>query len=463
MSTEATTPARTQIFEVSTLYGAATLAAALDAGLFGPDEAAEERILLVSNNAAIPETSVLLSEMTGWGRIVTRFDRVINWNETIEPHHPGSWTPREHDVPIWERLLRTAWELPDGPMDLVVESVHAKHSIALAAIFADADVHVYADGLMSYGPTRDRLNWNTACRIQRLIHLDLVPGLAPMLLTDYGVPAETVPNDAFRAVLDEISAAESDPSVLGALEGAEHESTAVVLGQYLAALNILEPAEEEELHARMLRGAAAAGCHSVVFKPHPTAPARYSKALEKAAAEVGVRLTVLDSPMLAETVFHRLRPALVVGCFSTALLTASAYYGIPIARLGTGTVLGRLTPFQNSNRIPLTIVDALVPDIEERGAGLVVTARAGVGAELGPLVRAVGYCMQFKRYPELRAEAQEWLAANQGRAASRYVVRARLTTLALPGGIGASITGQLPGGRTALRFARKVRRSMRRG
>lgn len=42
----------TQIFCASTLYGAATLAAALDAGLFGP---ADRRVLLITNNAANPE------------------------------------------------------------------------------------------------------------------------------------------------------------------------------------------------------------------------------------------------------------------------------------------------------------------------------------------------------------------------------------------------------------------------
>ena len=34
----------------------------------------------------------------------------------------------------------------------------------------------------------------------------------------------------------------------------------------------------------------------MVFKPHPTAPAGYSAALSKAAADAGVRLTVLDAP-----------------------------------------------------------------------------------------------------------------------------------------------------------------------
>lgn len=88
---------RAQIFEVSTLYGAATLAAALDAGAFGP-RTGTRRILLVSNNAPVPETVVQLSDMHGYQRIVTRFDEVVSWNEVIHPHRPSKWAPLEDEL-----------------------------------------------------------------------------------------------------------------------------------------------------------------------------------------------------------------------------------------------------------------------------------------------------------------------------------------------------------------------------
>ncbi|UGY91831.1 alpha-2,8-polysialyltransferase family protein [Streptomyces gobiensis] len=441
---------RTQIFEVSTLYGAATLAAALDAGQFGPG-AESHRVLLVSNNAATPETASQLTDMAGWSRIAARFDTVVDWNHTIRPHHPSGWTPAANDSPLWQRMFRSSWGLGDGPVDLVVESVHVSPAKALCAIFADASVHVYADGLMSYGPTREKLPLATACRIQRLLHLDLVPGLRPLLLSEYGVPGELVPSDTFRAVLDEI--AHGDELEL------EHEPTAVILGQYLAAINILTVDEEEALHERMLRGAAAAGHRSVLFKPHPTAPARYSKVLDKAAADAGVQLTVLDRPMLAETVFERLCPQLVVGCFSTAMLTAAACYGVPIARVGTEPLLDRLAPYQNSNRVPLTIVDALVPTVESGGE--VVTERADTAERIAPLVRTVGYCMQSDRYPELRTEAASWLAEHLNDDTLRYFKRRRLTSLQLPGGFATGLVRRLPGTGAALRAARKVKGKLR--
>ncbi|GAA3792629.1 polysialyltransferase family glycosyltransferase [Streptomyces phyllanthi] len=454
-------PALTQIFEVSTLYGAATLAAALDAGQFGP-AARAHRVLLVSNNAAVPETAAKLSGMTGWQRIAARFDAVVDWNDTIRPHHPSGWRPAEHDAPVLERLLRDAWKLGDGPVELVVESVHVNPAAALATVFAEANVHVYADGLMSYGPTRETLPAGTACRIQRLLHLDLVPGLRPLLLSEYDVPSELVPNEAFRAVLSEISAEAGTDARLD--PAAEHAPTAVILGQYLAALGILTPAEEESLHERMLRGAAAAGHRAILFKPHPTAPVRYSRVLEKAAADAGVHLSVLDTPMLAETVFDRCAPELVVGCFSTAMLTASVYYGVPIARVGTELLLQRITPYQNSNRIPLTIVDALVPPLEgPEGRDTVGEVIAGrqeeVSERIAPLVRTVGYCMQPTIYARLREDAEAWLTRRLDDDTAGYFKKRRLTALQLPGGFSPGLVRQMPGTGAALRVARRVKRA----
>ncbi|NEE13793.1 hypothetical protein G3M58_45980, partial [Streptomyces sp. SID7499] len=227
---------------MSTLYGAATLAAALDAGQFGR-ALDSHRILLVSNNAAVPETALRLEEMRGYGSLAARFDAVVDWNEAISPHHPSGWGPRSEETVLWQRAFRLAWDIdPDAPVDLAVESIQVNPARALAAIFSESAVHVYADGLMSYGPTRNRLPQSIACRIRRVLHLDLVTGLRPLLLAEAGVEPELVPDDAFRAVLSEIAAAADGDRKLAAAEAAA--PTAMLLGQYLAALTILTPEEE---------------------------------------------------------------------------------------------------------------------------------------------------------------------------------------------------------------------------
>ncbi|MEU4658508.1 polysialyltransferase family glycosyltransferase [Streptomyces sp. NPDC023723] len=442
----------TQIFMASTLYGTATLAAALDAGCFKP---ADRRILLVSNNAMTPETTPALDEMPGFERLRPRFDEVVSWNEAIFPFHPGAWAPRPDDIPMWERYLRLAWNLGDDDVSLAVESIQVNPALGVAQILTDAPLTVYADGLMSYGPTRNKLDPLVGTRVARLLHLDLVPGLRPLLLTEFGVPPEVVPTGAFTKVLAELVDTGADlPRV---------EEPALLLGQYLSALKILTAEQEEELHVRMLKGAVELGHTRIVFKPHPTAPARFTHTLEETAERLGVDLTVLDTPVLAEVLYQRMRPALVVGCFSTALLTASALYGLPVARIGTDTLLDRLTPFENSNRMPVTIVDAVLPDLADPAA--VTGRRPGMDTDaLAALVRAVGYTMQPRILPELRPETEKYLSTRLDEGTWRYFKRKRLTSLGLPGGVPEKLAF-LPRNATARRIVRRARslkRSMKR-
>ncbi|MBL1105772.1 hypothetical protein JK361_14465 [Streptomyces sp. 5-8] len=446
-------PRTTHIFCASTLYGAATLAAALDAGLFEP---ADRRLLVVTNNAANPETTPSVDRMPGFRSIGDRFDAVLSWNETIAPLHPSGWGPRANDIPMWERYVRLLWDLGDDRIRLTVESVQVNPALALCQLFTGAPVDVYADGLISYGPTRDKIDPLVGTRIERLLHLDLVPGLTPLLLTEFGVRPELVPTEVFLKVLEEL--AEDDTE----LPGTGEPRPALLLGQYLSALEILSAAEEEELHLRMVRGAVALGHRRLVFKPHPVAPARWSRLLQAEAERLGAELTLLDVPVLAEVAFRRLRPALVVGCFSTALFTAAALYGLPVARVGTDTVLARLAPYQNSNRVPVTIADALLPDLGD-GAGVSgwsMPSRDRVD-ELAALLRAVGFAMQPKIYPQLRGAAERYLARHLDPHTWRYFKRRRLTALALPGAVPAQLSF-IPRNATVRRLARRARALTRR-
>ncbi|MFI7010139.1 polysialyltransferase family glycosyltransferase [Streptomyces sp. NPDC050145] len=435
----------TRILLASTLYGTATLAAALDAEAFTP---ADRTILLVANNAATPETTPSVDVMPGFERLRDRFDDVLSWNEAIAPFHPGGWAPRPDDLPLWERYLRLLWNLGDDDIELAVESIQVNPAMAVAQIFTGAPVDVYADGLMSYGPTRNKIDPLVGTRVRRLLHLDLVPGLRPLLLTEFGVAPEIVPTEAFVKVLAELGdTADELPAVPA--------EPALLLGQYLSALDILSAEEEEELHVRMMRGAVELGHRSIVFKPHPTAPARWSRTLEKEAERLGVELTVLDTPVLAEVLYQRTRPALVVGCFSTALLTASALYGIPVARVGTDTLLDRLAPYQNSNRVPVTIVDALLPELGDR-AGVESQEQGFSVAELTELLRAVGFAMQAKIYPDLRPAAERYLSAHLNAHTWRYFKRRRLTSLGLPGAVPTQLAF-IPRNAAVRRVARRAR------
>ncbi|MFI8073232.1 alpha-2,8-polysialyltransferase family protein [Streptomyces sp. NPDC086033] len=435
------TPRTTQIFCASTLYGAVTLAAAIDSDLF---EEAERRVLLVFNNTATPETSLPLDAMPGFAPLRDHFDEVLSWNEAIRPFHPGSWTPRPDDIPLFERYLRLLWGLGEDRVELVLESLQVAPALTVAQIFTGAPVDVYADGLMSYGPTRSKLDPLVGTRVRRLLHLDLIAGLTPMLLTEFGVPPVVVPTSAFLKAMSELTATVEELPPLP-------DNAALLLGQYLSALDILSSVEEENLHVRMLKGAVAKGHRSIVFKPHPSAPARFSRALEAEAEKLGVDLTVLDIPVLAEVLFEKARPALVVGCFSTALFTASALYDLPAARVGTELLLERLTPYQNSNRVPVVLADAVLADLDGRGNEDAIPA-----GDLNALVTAVGFTMQPQIYPSLRPAAEGYLAKHFKPRTQRYFKRKRLTALGLPGGIPERLAF-LPRSSTARRVVRRAR------
>ncbi|MBZ9597664.1 alpha-2,8-polysialyltransferase family protein [Streptomyces erythrochromogenes] len=439
----------TQIFLASTLYGAATLAAGVDAGCF---PAAGRRILLTSNHAVTAEVAPGLVGAPGFAALRTRFDEVLDWNAVIEPQHPSTWAPRAEDVPIWERHLRALWGLGEDRVELVVESLQVPPAQSLCRLFPGAAVDVYADGLMSYGPTRFRLDPQLGMRVRRVLHLDLVPGLQPLLLTEFGARPELVPAEAFLKVLAELPPHGPD------LDGAG-EYPALLLGQYLSALDLMTPDEEEELHASMVRGAFALGHRELVFKPHPGAPADYARRAVAEAERLGARLTVTSSPVLAETLYRLLRPALVVGCFSTGLLTAATLYGLPVARTGTGAVLARLDPYPNSNRVPLVLVDALLPDLADPEAVHAWTPATleRAGAERAGLLTAVGFTMQPQILAARRGAAEAYLAAHLTPGTWRYFTRRRLTALGLPGGIPAQLSF-LPRSRTVRRVARTLRR-----
>ncbi|MEU9332208.1 polysialyltransferase family glycosyltransferase [Streptomyces sp. NPDC048290] len=440
----------TQIFCVSTLYGAATLAAAIESDCFTePDR----RVLLVFNNSATPETTPAVDQMPGFDALRPHFDEVLDFNAAIRPFHPGAWAPRQDDLPLLERYFRLLWDMTDDQVTLVMESLQVNPALSLAQIFTGCPVHVYADGLMSYGPTRNKIDPLVGTRVPRLLHLDLVPGLKPTLLTEFGVPAETVPTAAFLKVLGELTSGDL-PDV--------PDNSALLLGQYLSALGILSSAEEEQLHVRMMRGAVDRGHRSLVFKPHPTAPASFGLALEEEATKLGVQLTVVDTPVLAEVLYEKTRPALVVGCFSTALFTASAFYDLPVARVGTEMLLERLAPFQNSNRVPVALAHALVPDLNTADKGTDKGKDKGKDGEVLPpellqgLIAAISFAMQPQIYPELRGAAERFLAQHYSPRLQPYFKRRRLTMLGLPGGIPQRLSF-LPHNSTARRVVRRAR------
>jgi len=469
-------PRTAQIFCASTLYGAATVVTAIDADKFRP---ADRRILLVANSAPIPETVEDFTVLPGFARLRDRFDEVLSWNATISPFHPGGWTTRGDDSPLWERYFRRLWKLGDDRVELVGETVEAGPAYALAQMFADSPVDVYAGGLLAYGPTRAKLDPIIGTRVRRLLYPDLVPGLKPLLLAEFGVATETLPIEGLRKVFAEPGAAAkggsggtgSGRAGRSGHSGSGKAGPALLLGQYLSGQELLTEEREEELYGRMVRGAVARGHRTLVFAPHPTAPVRWSRQLEELAGRLGAELTVSTEPVAAEALFQTLRPALVVGCFSTALFTAATLYGLPVAQVGAGTLLAGLSPYAAPQRIPLTLADVLLPALEAPAepagpTGPTVLGTAAIRTGLPPaeqvadrvagLRDAVAFCMQPQVHGALRPAVEEYLSRHLDASTWPYFKRRVLAGLVLPGAVPAQLAF-IPRNPAVRRIARRAK------
>ncbi|GAA2105303.1 polysialyltransferase family glycosyltransferase [Brevibacterium salitolerans] len=438
-----------QVFAVSSWLQLASLAAAMDSGLL---EEAQERVLLVSDNRVVNEVGPSFAQRPEAAPLLTRFDRVISLNEWIWPMHPAQWGPKDIERTMWSKLFTRAWELEsaDGRVQLFLESVQSNPGRALAAVFLEAELFVHSDGLMGYGPTRNRLSpllWN---RLRGFVYVDLVPGLRPLMLSEFErVEHLVVPPEAVRAAIGEVA----DSAAVQLPE--EREGTALIIGQYLSDIDLLTHEQETEVYAAMVRSALDAGCTSVVFKPHPAASSSVSSVLAARAAEAGAAFELAPSSVPLELCLDRMRPAAVYSCFSTGMVTAWRLYGAKARSLGTDLALEAFAPYENSNRIPVTICRYLFDDAHGAEAAHTSESTHSAEAAHGPeaahggaqggaygdrafslqeLTDAVGYCMQSRIYPHLRDSAQAFLTAHYS-AAPEYFKRRRLTKLGLPGGL----------------------------
>ena len=363
-----------QVFVASTATGLAAISAALTDGAF---PAADRRVLVLSNNASIPETAPGVTDTAGTAPLLEAFDDVYSYNDLVAPARPATWSPRAEDLIVWERALRALWSL-EGDVHLVVENLQVVPALSVCQTFADAGIDVYADQLTVYGPSRSVLPAQVSTRLQRLLHLDLVPGVRPLLLREHGITPIAISVDSFLKVTNAITT-EAGPAGL-AVDG---RPTAVLLGDHLTRQGWLSEDEEADLHLQMVEQTVAAGFTELLYRPHPGARAGLTGALLDRAQSLGARLGVRDAPELIETWYASGEVDLVVGCLSTALATA-AFYGVPAARVGTELLLDRLNATIDLHRMPATILTATVPELDRLSTTDGETHGSGQRRSAGP-------------------------------------------------------------------------------
>ncbi|KQR37307.1 polysialyltransferase family glycosyltransferase [Microbacterium sp. Leaf159] len=407
----------TQLFALHSAYGLATAAAALDEGLLGEHG---ERILVPFVSSRVPETSVGILADPALSSLRDRFDRVEDLSALLGPLHPSSWKPAAADMPLLRRLFSRTWSLDGDDLEVLVQSPQVAPARTLMMLFPHARLTIIGDGLMTYSPMRVRLPHTVTARIGRVVHADVVPGVTPLVGSPTATPVPVSPL-LFRAVLAETATGVDDTN--GLVSTLKGEPTVLVLGQYLSALGLVSESEEVALQVRMIDRAAELGPAHIVFKPHPAAPPRLSDALRDRAAVRGAVFHEYRGALAAEMLAERIDARAVVAGFSTALPTVQAVFGTEIEAVGADTVVSRLAPYENSNRVPATIVDALTRR----------DSRFREPERMQLLIDAVGYAMQPVVAGHLRARAEELLTSIRPSDRDRYFASERLSELRLPG------------------------------
>lgn len=313
-----------------------------------------------------------------------------------------------------------AIRLAHDDVELVVGTSTLQGGRALSRRFGDAPVSLLAAGASAYGPTHGALQGRLAKRVRQVIHLDLVPGLDPLLLTERSVPTRTVPLEAFRAAVSTLPGPDPVP-----------DPTTLVLGRAAPWAGTLDRDDQTDLLVAMVERCAEAGHSRIVLLLDAEAPGKTRRQLDKAGRAVRADLTVVTDDLPVETWLALDGVSLVVGCATEDLLVAHQVFGRRVAQLDTEGVVKQLDPFDDPRRTAATLVGATVPDL--RSWTSTPGGEAAKPMDLSGLMSTVAYAMQPGLLADRRDAAIGFLEVHP-KVRGRFVRKRRLSELRLPGG-----------------------------
>lgn len=335
---------KTIVAEVSTLYGYLIARTILDQLNFEV-----EAYLLVSNNGPKPETDEDL-----YGKIVElnekdrKFSKVIYLNDLVFPYHPSKL--KKDSSLLGMEVLRNCI-CPVEPELLLLESIQVPPALFLGELFCFSEIMVYADGLMVFSPTREDLPESVLKRISKVFYVDLLDGIAPLLLKEAGPIYEVVSKENIIKTCRDFQKNLNIQLI--------EENSILILGQYLTDLGFVSAETEESWYKEIIRQLYRENGdkYSYIFKPHPGCSPNFSRNLITCLNEEGIQVK-LDVSRLPIEIFGK-RVAKVSGIFSTGILNLQYLYGVEASSFYTKELFNRIEPFKNSNRIPVLICNYL--------------------------------------------------------------------------------------------------------
>lgn len=422
------------VFECSTALGFATICAIRRAISSNPSEVPVRCVLLASINSRYPEVDDWFSSNETIRDLARReFDDVLLLNDEIFPVHPSAWNYHKTWVSHRER-----WHSYVGGKvtEVWVESLQVAPSRTLSLIFSDARIRVYSDGLMVYSPTRFKLPNSILRRVSDVYYVDYLEGIVPLLLEEAEPEYSAFPVAILKGFFDQMIAHPESNLSTG-------ERNVVFVGQALAYHKMMTDAEEVELYVEALviiSRDLRAGIP--IFKPHPTASAATNREVARRFQRTtGADLEIVERDVPIESLLGRATVDAICGVFSTALFTVAQMYDVPAFSFRTKDVMCALSPFSNSNRIPLLAADIYLPSLYE----LATEMSGEPGQELSSVARRlyekqrakarltfrdaqvmVGFHMQPEILSHRAAEAERLFGAATGVSRDIYLAKAPL-------------------------------------
>ena len=223
---------------------------------------------------------------------------------------------------------------------LFIGLLSAKLYINFANLFFNAKISIFSDGMMTFGPLRgDIYKLNLDKRIDSLFYEDLCDGIVPKYLPEIKIKVKKIKVE--YPPLDK----NDDNKVLIAL-------------QSLSYSRILNKEEEFCFYKKYINEICRLYCDKKIYiLPHPNNSSMLLKSIH------GNNIEYLDNTLSGEEYVKKYGITTVASVFSTLMFRVRKM-GVKCFSFGTDEIYLKLSPFENSNRIPIILSRYFFPHFD---------------------------------------------------------------------------------------------------
>lgn len=333
------------LVEVSTIYGLVIANTILNSKLINYSNA----YLIISDNTKSPEANQsLINTINKYNILTKNFKKIIFLNEIISPLHPNQLNTKEENINSIQRLKKMIG--CEYFKTLLLESIQVSPSKYIAEIYSESDICIYADGVMVYSPTRFDLENSILNRISKVFFVELVKNIKPLLLVEahptyISISAKKL-KEQFAKLYDIIPI---------------NKKKIIIVGQYLADLDLIPAANEVELYLEILKKEISIhkNDYDFVFRPHPSSQISYKYKIKQFADQNNLNIYIDEDTLPLECRYSDLNTYKVSGIFSTSLFLMKKIYNIDIQSYYNDILYQKITNISNSNIVPIVLSNIL--------------------------------------------------------------------------------------------------------